>query len=82
MAFKARIVNRDLNLKTYPQLEFAQPKSLCLRAWGDALNLLGKAEEAENVFKLGVEEKIWKSHVCRSVIEYPMIDLKEKYRYF
>jgi hypothetical protein len=49
--FRARVATEaSATAETYPQLLFAQPLSLSLRGWGDALAWLGRKEEAKEVF--------------------------------
>jgi hypothetical protein len=53
----------------YPQADFAQPRTLVLRGWGDALAWLNRPKEARDVFQLGVQEGFWQSTWCRPVLE-------------
>mmetsp|Transcript_14950 Transcript_14950/g.35275 ORF Transcript_14950/g.35275 Transcript_14950/m.35275 type:complete len:327 (-) Transcript_14950:85-1065(-) len=54
----------------YPQANFAQPATLSLRGWGDALAWLGRTEEAHKVFNRGVAGGLWRSAWCRPEREY------------
>eukprot|EP00750_Incisomonas_marina_P017473 INCI2075.1.p1 GENE.INCI2075.1~~INCI2075.1.p1 ORF type:complete len:496 (-),score=77.51 INCI2075.1:209-1696(-) len=49
----------------YPQRALAQPRSLTLRSWGDALAWLGQHERAQMVFNQGVAEGVWTTPLCR-----------------
>lgn len=51
-------------------MQFAQPLSLVLRGWGDALAWQGKHKEARDVFQRGVERGIWDVAMCRPEVNY------------
>ena len=51
--------------KRYPQLAFAQPATLALRGWGDAVAWLGRERQAREVFSRGVALGMWRSPQCR-----------------
>ena len=56
---KAEHAYRDIGprkVSEFPQLKFAQPRTLILRGWGDALNWLNRTSDATKVFQLGVQE--------------------------
>ena len=65
------LTTRAEDIDLYPQLEFAQPLSLVLRGWGDALAWQKKNTEALRVFKLGVHRGIWSEPLCRPEFNFP-----------
>lgn len=62
---------KKLPLLYYPQLIFQDPPTHVLRGYGDTLNMLGRHDEANEVFKRGVAWKYWRSHECRPINELP-----------
>lgn len=54
--FQLASLSRGRSDPHYPQKAFQQPASLVLRGWGDALNWLGRKEDAQRVFQQGVAQ--------------------------
>ncbi|GMH59382.1 hypothetical protein TL16_g02818 [Triparma laevis f. inornata] len=57
----------------YPQLEYVMERTTVLRHWGDALKSLGMEDEAEMVWRKGVEEGLWKREMCRPEREVEVV---------
>ena len=57
----------------YPQIAYAQERTLVLRSWGDALAWLGRESDARQVFLRGFDEGLWRHPLCRSTRELPTI---------
>jgi hypothetical protein len=79
---KAEHAYRDIGprkVSEFPQLKFAQPRTLILRGWGDALNWLNRTSDATKVFQLGVQEGLWRNRWCRPEYERVTLSLPQEF---
>eukprot|EP00942_MAST-04A_sp_MAST-4A-sp1_P010786 g10786.t1 len=65
--------NKLLDKLLYPQIKYANDHEIILRAYGDAMNWLGKKEEAQKIFNRGVHLKLFPSSICRPINYLPTI---------